>query len=180
MTHSKYVCKHILWVLQFEYMPYYMGFGVPWLYVSEYWHFGHISHFPRAEVLEIIFLCFGPQLMVIKGLKASGCFQAKAKGPSPLGTRYTTFGVNTFGTTNQLFCKNGTKSHLPLNVRPRAVCAHYPRLRAIWKGDISPPQTGCIPLCPLLGMGEPRVTQYGVCCLLPVFRYYFSAKGKNG
>ena len=81
LTHSKYVCKHLLWVLQFGYLPYYMRFGVPWVYVSQYWHFGHRSHFscaPRAEVLKMVFLCFGPELLLIEGLKAFGCFHAKA------------------------------------------------------------------------------------------------------
>ena len=32
----------------------------------------------KAEVLKMIFLGFGPELMLIKGLKALGCFCAKA------------------------------------------------------------------------------------------------------
>ena len=57
--------------LKFGYMPYYMAFGVPWVYMSQYWHFGHVSNFscaPRFEVLKIVFWCFGPELMVIRGL----------------------------------------------------------------------------------------------------------------
>ena len=91
-----------------------------------------------------------------------------------------TFGVKSFGTTNPLFGDNGTKPHLPLNVRAGAVYVCYPRLKAISKGDINPPQIMCIPLCPLSGMGEPWVAQYGVCGLLPFFVYLLSANGKNG
>ena len=32
---------------------------------------------------------------------------------------------------------------------------------------------------PRLGMGVPRVTQYGVCCCLPFFVYHFFATGEN-
>ena len=81
MTHSKYVSKQLLWALQFGYLPYYMGFGVPWVYMSQYWRFGHLSHFlcaPIAEVSKNIFVCFGPEQMLRKGLKALGCFHAKA------------------------------------------------------------------------------------------------------
>ena len=60
-----------------------------------------------------------------------------------------------------------------------AVCARCPRFRAIWKGDINLPRIGCSPLCPLLGMGEPWVAQYGVGCLLPFFVYHFSTKGEK-
>ena len=42
------------------------------------------------------------------------------------------------------------------------------------------PRIGCISLCPQLRMGEPWVAQYGVCCILPFFAYYFSAEGKIG
>ena len=81
LIHSKYICKQLLWVLQFGYTSYYMGFRVPWVYMSQYWHFGHNFHFscaPRAELLKMAFLCFGPGLMVTKGLKALGCLHAKA------------------------------------------------------------------------------------------------------
>ena len=30
VTHSKNVREHLLWVLPFGHMPYYMGFGIPW------------------------------------------------------------------------------------------------------------------------------------------------------
>ena len=81
MTQSKYVCRYLLWVLESGYMPYHMGFHVPWVYMSKYVQFGHISYFlcaPRAELLKKVFLCFGPQPMFMKRLKALGCFHAKA------------------------------------------------------------------------------------------------------
>ena len=77
-----------------------------------------------------------------------------------------------FGTTNPLFDNNGTKPHLPLHVRPRAVCTRCARLRAIWEGGISPPQIGCIPLYPPLRMAEPWMSQYGVYCLLPFVPFF--------
>ena len=61
-------------------MPYYMGFGVPWVYMSKYWYFGHSSQFsgaPRVEVLKAVFLCFEPEPSWIKGLQALGSFHAK-------------------------------------------------------------------------------------------------------
>ena len=81
LNHSKYVSKHLLWVLQFGYMPYYMGLRVPWIYMSHLLHFGHISNFlcaPRAEVRKMVFSCLRPELMLITGLKALDCFHAKA------------------------------------------------------------------------------------------------------
>ena len=41
LTHSKHVCRYLLWVLQFGYMPYYMGLCVPCVCMSQYWHSGH-------------------------------------------------------------------------------------------------------------------------------------------
>ena len=76
-----YVCKHLLWVLQFRYMSYYLGFDVPWVYMSQYWHFGNIFYLPcapRAEGLKNVFLCFWPEPMLIMGLKDLDCFHAKA------------------------------------------------------------------------------------------------------
>ena len=58
-----------------------MGFAVPWVYMSQQWHFCHFSYLscaPRAEVLKLVLLCFGPELMMIKGLKAFDCFHAKS------------------------------------------------------------------------------------------------------
>ena len=89
------------------------------------------------------------------------------------------FGVNTFGTTSPLCGNVGTKINLPPNVRPWVVCIRCPRLRAIRKGDINPPRIGLISLCPILGMGEPWVAEYGVCCLFSYFVYHFSATGKK-
>ena len=125
LTHSKHVCKHLLSFLQFGYMLYYMGFGVPWVYMSQYWHFGHFSHFlsaPRVEVLKLVFLCFEPDPLLIKGLTALGCFRAKAESPSPLGTGDTLFGVITFGTTSPQLGHNGPGLNLPLSLAPR-LCA---------------------------------------------------------
>ena len=71
LTHSKHVCKYLLWVLQFSYMPYYMGLGVSWVYMSQYWHLGHFSNFlcaSRVEVSKMVFLCFEPEPFLIKGL----------------------------------------------------------------------------------------------------------------
>ena len=42
------------------------------------------------------------------------------------------------------------------------------------------PQTGCVPMYPRLGTGEPWETQYLESCGLPFVVYQFSAKGKNG
>ena len=75
------VKSKVLWVLQFRYMPYYMGFGVLGVFMSQYWHFAHISYFScasRAEVSKMLFLCFRPEPMLIKGLKALNGFNAKA------------------------------------------------------------------------------------------------------
>ena len=48
LTEGKYVWKHLLWVLPFGYVPYYPGFGVPWVYMSQYRHLGHTSYFSCA------------------------------------------------------------------------------------------------------------------------------------
>ena len=80
LTHGKSGSKHVLWVLQFGHLPYIMGSGVSGVHMLQYWHFGHVSHFscaPRAEVLKIVFLCFGIEAKLIKGLEALGCFHAK-------------------------------------------------------------------------------------------------------
>ena len=125
LAHSKHVCKNLLWVFQFGYMPYHMGFGVPWVCMTQHWHFGHFFHFlcaPRVEVLKMVFLCSEPEPLLIKGLKALGCFHAKAQSPSPMGTGYTIFGVITFGTTNPLLGHNGPQFNLPLILAPR-LCA---------------------------------------------------------
>ena len=130
-------------------MPYYRGFGVPWEHMSQYWHFGHISGFscaPRAKVFKMVLFCFGPELMLIKGLKALNCLHANARSPSPLGTGDITFGVSTFGTTNPLFGNNGTKLHLPLYLRPWALCACCPRLRAILRRGHKPALNRVYPL----------------------------------
>ena len=110
--------------------------------MSQYWHFGLFPPFssaPRVELLKMVFMCFKPQPLLIKGLKALGCFYGEAQRPSPLRTGGTIFGVNTFGATNPLFRHNGPNLNLPLNVSPEVVCARYPRLRAIGNGYKNPP-----------------------------------------
>ena len=75
-------------------LPYYMGFGEPWVYMSEYWHLGQFPQFSCAlwvEVLNMVFLWFEPEPLLIKGLKALGYIHAKAPIPSPLRTGDTIF-----------------------------------------------------------------------------------------
>ena len=69
-------------------------------------------------MLKIAFLCFEPEPLLIKELKALGYFHAKAQSPSPLGTGDTIFGVITFGTTNPLLGHNGPQLNLPLVSAP--------------------------------------------------------------
>ena len=86
LTHSKHVHEDILWVLQFTHMPYCMGLGAPWVYMSQHWHFGPFFHFlcaPRIEMFKVLFLFFEPELLLLKGLKASGCFHAKVQTHLP-------------------------------------------------------------------------------------------------
>ena len=62
-------------------MPHCTGFGVPSVYMSQYWHFGHFSLFscaPRVGVLKMVFLCFEPEPLFLKGLKPLGYFHAKS------------------------------------------------------------------------------------------------------
>ena len=97
LTHSKYVCKHVLWVFHCPLMPYYMGLDVSCVYMSQYWHVGHFPHFscaPRAEVLKMLLLYFRPELILIIGLKALGCFHAKSLKSISLGNlRYNFWGT---------------------------------------------------------------------------------------
>ena len=115
LTHSEHVGEHLLWVLQFSHMPYHMDFGVPRVYMSQYWQLGTLSQFscaPRVEVLKMVFLCFEPKVLLIKGLKALGCFRAIAQSPSPLGTGGKFLGVITFVMTNPLLGHNGPQHNL--------------------------------------------------------------------
>ena len=80
-----------------------MGVYVP---ILAFWPYSPLFVCSKAEVLKIVSLCFGPELMLIKGLKALDCLHAKAESPNPLGTRDRNFEVNAFGTTNPLFGNN--------------------------------------------------------------------------
>ena len=157
------------------------GFGVLWVYMSQYWHFGPFSHIRCArgvEVLKMVSFCFEPVPFLIKGLKAISCLHAKAQSPSPLGTGDTILESSCFGRRTLFWTTmvpNSFSPHWSLGI----VCARYPRLRAIWKGYKNPPGIGHVPMYLRLGMGDPWVAQYGVCCCLPFFVYQFSAEGKN-
>ena len=70
----------------------------------------------------MLFLCFEPEPLLIKGRKALGCFHAKAQSPSPLGTGDIIFGVITFCTTNPLLDHDGPQLNLPLISAP-GLCA---------------------------------------------------------
>ena len=82
LTHSRHVCKNLLWVPQISHMLYYMGSGALWAHMCQYWHLGPPVLLqglaPRVEVLKMFFSCFEPELLLIKGLEALSCFAAKA------------------------------------------------------------------------------------------------------
>ena len=44
---------------------------------------------------------------------------------------------------------------------------------------MNPPRMGYVTMYNRFWMGQPLVTQYGVCCWLPFFVSYLSAKWKN-
>ena len=110
-----------------------------------------------------------PWSMITKSLKSF-----------PSGNRIYNFWSKHFWHNKSSFGLQWPATQSPPYFSPEFVCPRNPRLRAIWKGYKNLPRIGYVPVYPHLGMGEPWVTQYGACCGLPFFVYYFSAKGKNG
>ena len=54
--------------------------------MSQYWRFGPFSNFsyaPRLEVFKMLFLCFEPEPLLLKGPKGSGYFSANPKAHLP-------------------------------------------------------------------------------------------------
>ena len=76
----------------------------------------------HVEVLKMVFSCSEPGPSSIKGLKASGCFHAKAKSPCPSRTGDAIFEVDTFGTTNPLVGHNGPQLNISL-ISALGLCA---------------------------------------------------------
>ena len=60
--------------------------------------------------------------------------------------------------------------------QPWGCDARYPRLGAIWKGYRNPRQMGYAPMYLCLEIGNPLMTQYGICCCLPFSVSDFSTK----
>ena len=85
-TDSKHVCKHLLSLVQFGHMPYYMGSGAPWVYMSHYWHFGPFPHFscaPTVEVLKCFSRASSPNSSRLRALQLRVASMQKPKAHLP-------------------------------------------------------------------------------------------------